>query len=453
MVDVVIIGAGFSGTMTAYHLMKHQGVRAIALVEPGPLARGVAYGTQDPRHLLNVRTSGMSALPQEPSHFLDWMSRDAGAPADPDDFAPRRTFGRYFSSLFAEARESFEGQFEAIHELVTDLHLETGAAVVKLASGRELHAHKVVLALGNFPPAVPRPLADPAIAEWVHSDPWRPEALAGLKGDEDLLLIGTGLTSIDVLFTLEERGHRGKIHLLARHALFPRAHTPVEEFTLRPLPEAPHTVTGLMRWVREEVTRAEAAGQGWRDVIDAMRPYLAQLWQGMNLAERRRFMRHVRLYWDVHRHRMPPASVEMLERLEARNQMLVHAGHLLGGTPENGKLAVRFLSRHTGEVEALHVDRVLNCTGPQGDYRRLDSALVRSLLKQGLIQPDALGLGLETAPDGAVLDAQGKPSEVLYTLGPARKAGLWESIAVPELRGQAENLAQRLLEDIGQPVG
>ncbi|HWY24061.1 MAG TPA: hypothetical protein VNX47_04035, partial [Nevskia sp.] len=59
---------------------------------------------------------------------------------------------------------------------------------------------------------------------------------------------------------------------------------------------------------------------------------------------------------------------------------------------------------------------------------------------------DALGLGLLTDAQGALLDRDGQASTWLYTLGPARKGQLWETTAVPEIRVQAQALARRLLQ-------
>ncbi|MNS38775.1 hypothetical protein D3C72_710360 [compost metagenome] len=261
--------------------------------------------------------------------------------------------------------------------------------------------------------------------------------------DEDLLLIGAGLTAIDWALSLAARGHRGHIHLLSRQGRLPHVHVPgLSPRTSEP-PAAPHTATGLLSWVRGEVRAAEATGLDWRQAVDGIRPHLQGLWRGLSHAERRRFLRHARPFWEVHRHRMAPEVAGAIARLRASGQLTVHAGRVAGyeDCPDAVRVSVR---QRRGGSASVTVARVVNCTGPEADFRKKRHPLVANLLERGLVRPDALGMGIEVSDDGAVLDAQGTPSDTIFALGPVRKGGLWETTAVPELRGQAGALAGHL---------
>jgi uncharacterized NAD(P)/FAD-binding protein YdhS len=123
----------------------------------------------------------------------------------------------------------------------------------------------------------------------------------------------------------------------------------------------------------------------------------------------------------------------------------VRAARILGYRPVANEVEVTIRPRGASAAGRIHVDRVVNCTGPSSDVRRVGDSLLDALLSRRLLRPDPLGLGVETAPDGALLDAAGHPSRVLYLVGPLLKADHWEATAVPELRQHAARLAERLL--------
>ncbi|MFN3428594.1 MAG: FAD/NAD(P)-binding protein, partial [Candidatus Sericytochromatia bacterium] len=271
-----------------------------------------------------------------------------------------------------------------------------------------------------------------------------PGVLDSVDPDEDVLLIGAGLTAIDWALSLATRGHRGHIHLLSRQGRLPHVHVPGLSPRPAVLPAPPYTATGLLAWVREQVRAAEAAGLDWRQTVDGLRPHLQGLWRGLSHGERRRFLRHARPYWEVHRHRMAPEVAGAIGRLRESGQLTLHAGRV--EAYEEGPTGVSVRVRLRGGGHAIvSVARVVNCTGPEADFRKKRHPLVANLLERGLVRPDALGMGIEVGDDGAVLDAQGAPSTNLFALGPVRKGGLWETTAVPELRAQASALAKALI--------
>jgi uncharacterized NAD(P)/FAD-binding protein YdhS len=270
--------------------------------------------------------------------------------------------------------------------------------------------------------------------------------LAGLELDAPVLLIGTGLTMMDMVVSLHSRHHQGKIYAVSRRGLLPLTHRSTKPYPAFLTPDtAPKTIRGLLRCIRSEVQTAAEQGCDWRSAIDSLRPITQQLWQQLGRAEQRRFLRHASPYWDVHRHRIAPEMGDVVRAMLESGQLTVTAGRIQDYQAAPDGVAVTVRDRQTQTNRVLQVSRAVNCTGVQIDYRRSPQPPIANLRAQGLIRPNDIGLGLDTAADGAVLDARGNRSSLLYTLGTPRRGDLWETIAVPELRDQARELAATVL--------
>jgi len=462
---VVIVGAGFSGTATALHLLRlaaqrQRGDLDLTLLErePRQFCRGVAYSTFDPRHILNVPAARMSFDPAAPDDFLDWLKGRGLAPREqPGEwFAPRQLYGQYLEARLREAESAAPVgvRFRRVTGEATDaqplpLLPEGEAWTVTLRGGDLLECDALVLALGNFPP--PHPVvADPQgyDSPRYFNRAWEPGAVDGIEPDDAVLLIGTGLTSIDMLVSLSRNGHRGPVTAVSRRGLwpFPHAHAPAWPDFLPADGAALQTksVRGLFRTVRREIAKAAVAGVPWPSVINALRPRTVGLWRGLPRVEQKRFLRHARPWWEVARHRMPASSATLVSELTARGQLTTVRGRIRTIVDADHHLEVGVHERNAGD-RVIKVTRVLNCTGAESNYRKLADPLVRHLMRHGLAHADALHLGLATDPDGRLEDAHGRVPHALYTLGPCRKGSLWETTAVPEIRGQAAALAARLL--------
>lgn len=450
---IAIVGGGFSGTMAAVQILRaaRRPLELHIIERKPPLGRGVAYGTRYGSHLLNVPAGKMSAFPSDPDHFLRWLEAHADllpAPPIATTFAPRKVYGAYVQSLLAEAEAKATIDVQVTHwtDEAIDLDIWDGHATINLESGQSVEVDQVILAIGNFPPGHPH-LADRTFfaSERYVGDPWQKGNLDSVKPDDVVLLIGSGLTALDLTLGMRERGHKGIVHLLSRRGQLPQRHQPAEpypRFLEQPLPA---TVRGLVKGVRQELKKAEAAGIDWRPVLDALRPQTQAIWHALPLAERRRFLDRVRPYWEVRRHRMPPDAAALADEMLALGRLHLYGGRLASLDERDGGVEARFRERGKVEDTVIRVDRVINCTGPECDYRRMRHPLIASLLGQGLVRPDDLALGLDTNASGALLDAEGHASPILFTLGPLRKGTLWETTAVPEIRVQAEELAATLL--------
>ncbi len=453
---IAIIGAGFSGSLVATHLLKtaHQPL-CIKLIDcRHAFGQGVAYSTQSPHHLLNVAAGKMSAFADEPEHFLQWLCShrhqlDLPIDLSAKSFIPRSIYGLYLQSILetAIATASPQVQLEAITDEVVAIKPEGDRVRVLLRQGATFSADQAVLALGNAPKSLPgEPLSLPPSC---HRHAWSTAALDDLAQDATVLLVGTGLTMVDMVVSLHDRQHQGPIYAISRRGLAPLVHQTIQPYAAWLAPAiAAKTTRGLVAQIRREVQTATQQGYDWRSVIDALRPVIPQLWQQLPHSEQRRFLNHVLPYWDVHRHRIAPAMATIVNTLRETGQLTLLAGRILSYQPTEQGLAVTIRQRRSSTEQALRVDRLVNCTGISVDYRRSSAALIANLREQGLIRPNALGLGLDTTPDGTVLDAQGQPSRWLHTLGPPRKGDLWETTAVPELRQQALALASTLLQSL-----
>jgi uncharacterized NAD(P)/FAD-binding protein YdhS len=446
--SVVIVGGGGSGTLLAVHLLRQaRGPLEVVMVEPRRPGRGVAYDAPHHEHLLNVPAGRMSALAEEPDHFTSWLLR-TGALVAADSFVPRHLYGLYLGATLDEARRSAPPGvlFRRSAQQVADVAIAGEGAAVRLADGEVLLTDRVALALGNLPGPGPLPdlLGDP---RYVH-DPWADGALLS-TADEPLLVLGSGLTMVDVALGLVARGRRAPIRAVSRRGLWPQAHllapgAPV----LAPKPlgrEA--TVLDWLHSVRTQAETARGLGTDWRGVVDALRGITVEIWTGLADAERRRFLRHLRPYWEAHRHRMAPRVARTIDELRRSGRLTVEAARVTA-TPRDEGLEVTLRPRRGGPSERLLVQRIINATGMEMDVTTATSSLLRKLLAAGLVRPDPLRLGLDATAYGALRDAAGRASPVLFTLGPPLRGLLWESTAVREIRQQAEALCRSWLETL-----
>ena len=441
------MGAGCGGTLVAAHLLRQSQPVHIELIDQRIPGRGLAYSTAWDQHLLNVRAARMSAFGSEPSHFLEWLRANGQPDATADSFAPRKVFGSYIQSILESAVRSAPAHRFRHHasRAVRLVHNRTKAQVA-LENGERIATDRVVLATGN--PA-PRPL-EPATGCYFNS-PWDAGALTGLDPKASVLLIGSGLTAVDAFLALEAQGHRGTIYGLSRRGKLSHVHTVYRKLPEPFVPSEIKSARLLLRAIRRRVEQAEEQGYDWRAVVDSLRPITNDLWGHFDLTEQSRVLRHLKTWWDIHRHRMAPEIGVKLNAALRRGQLQVLPGRLRRISPSEGNLEVDIRLRSQVDV-SLKVDRLINCTGSEEDYRRSPNPLLRSLLESGRIQASPIGKGLLTDRHGALIDSQGTPSDWLYTLGPPRVGGLFETTAVPELRIQAEALANHLVSAPYEPV-
>lgn len=426
----VVVGGGFSGALQALNLVE-AGVPRVTLIErSGMPGRGVAYGAAGEEHLLNVRAPGMSALPDDPDHFSRWLEARGD---DPDGFAQRRVYGAYVTQLLARASE----RICILSGEALDVVRGPSGETVLLRGGDEISADAVVLAVGNLAPADIPALSGAPEGVYV-ADPWSADVAAGLEADDAVLLIGTGLTAVDVGQTLDREGFKGRIVALSRRGLSPRAHAERAEI---PAAEAdvPAHCAGLLRQVR-----LAARTIGWRAAVDQLRPITQQLWASASATERRRFLRHLRPWWDVHRHRIAPSIAERLDQMQEEGRLHLAAGKIVSVEPSGGQALIRWRPRGGEADQSLVARRIVNCTGPEANIVRAGEPLLDNLIAGGRIRPDVCRIGIDVDPGCGTIGGAGEISESLFAIGPMTRGAFWEIVAVPDIRVQVQALARRL---------
>ncbi len=432
---VLIIGGGFSGTLLAINLVRLGGRVILIERDEAALAKGLAFGTRHSEHLLNVRASNMSAFPDDTKHFLRWMGFSTLDQAN--RFVPRLAYGQYLHALLVKSLAAAGNRLTIRPGTAVDLHEQADGVVLTLQDGAQIVGSAAVLALGNFPPRLPGVLSG-LPARLAVNDPWATDALAGLANDAPVLLVGTGLTAVDVILSLTRQGHYGPVLSLSRRGLHPRSHLPVgPDLGVVPIP--PERGTALIR-----ATRNRAKAVGWWQAVDELRPHTRTLWQAHSARSQAAFLRHLRPYWDVHRHRLAPAIAQQLAAQEATGRLNFAGGRIVSAQANDGEVAVAWRPRGTDGRQVFHAARVINCTGPEGDIAEVRQPLLSTLLERGTLRADAHRLGLDVDPQWRVLDRAGAAARRVFAAGPLTKGAAWEIIAVPDIRHQVWELARTL---------
>jgi uncharacterized NAD(P)/FAD-binding protein YdhS len=446
---VAIVGAGAAGALVAVHLLR-AGVGPVALVDPGDrVSRGVAYSTPFDAHLLNVEARVMGGLEGRPEHFAEWLVRD-GADVSPRAFISRGTFGDYLGELLATAvAEAPTGALDRLGAEVVGLAPSGTGYTLAMDDGSAIQAARIVLATGP-PPPPDVPLRDgswPRAHPRYVSNPWAPRALDAIPAEGDVLFVGTGPTTIDVALELAETRPGVRMTAVSRHGLLPAVHrqSGARQVTYRPVPPG-GSLSQQLRAFRAALPQAAAEGADARDMVDALRPHTQMIWKAFDRRDQERFLASLMRVWTVHRSRMPPIVAEWIEALRADGRLVIRAGSLLGVDPDPaGGLTVVIRPPSCAEDEVTFA-AVVNCAGPADSPFGRDSSLYNDLAARGLAGPHPLGLGVDTGDRGAVRGRDGELSEAIYAVGWLRRGELWESVAIPEIRDQAAELAEWLRE-------
>nr|WP_173576479.1 FAD/NAD(P)-binding protein [Acetobacter fallax] len=500
-VKIVIVGGGASGALAALQLAQWIAPTEILVVEPrAQIGRGIAYSTQNPAHLLNVRAGNISVFPDKPDDFVSWLQEKTDFPADPSAFAPRRLWGEYLTERFEEtgirhchasvrqitvddktvcltlkylsksealqdAHDSrgalpFPGRRQSLRHPVelkgtkdaTPFYGAQGNAPEQdnpgdfekhpVSDDQTLITGKVILATGHF-----LPVDVPQISETVRRDgryirniwdqwPGLPETHA------PVVLIGTGLTAVDALLRLRSDGYQGTVIMISRHGLLSSSHGPAESVRESVIPpETPPSALAYLKAFRQ----ALASGQSWRAGVDSLRGVSNHLWARLPSQEKQRFRRHLLHLWNTSRHRMAPQVAHSVTEDLARGRLIVRKGNVYAIEDSENSLSVKVRVREG--TDSIQAALVMNCSGPDTNYKRVQSPVLNSLFKTGLAKPDESGVALATDAKGALINASGNVSNLLYAIGPLRAGSLFETTAIPEIRQQAGDFASLLSEE------
>ena len=470
---IAVVGGGASGTLAVIHLLREaarqQVPLRVALIDRhGRHGLGQAYSTAHPAHLLNSPAHVMSAVAGDPGHLTRWADR---AGLSRDGFLSRPDYGRYLRELLEETERAALPASRVSHITAAVIAMRRSdrdrPLRLYLAADGRIDADVAILATGNLPsaPLVP----DPGNGRYI-ADPWEPGALKPAMDGSPVIVAGTGLTMLDVAIAITGAHPRAVVHAVSRHGLLPLCHhwprpvaadwpliggavapagvaglrheaaAPIGLAGLRHEAAAPVGLAGLIREVR-----ASAAGYpgDWQDVVDALRPQIPRLWDQLTEADKRAFLRLAARYWEVHRHRMPPATARRVGALRSAGRLDVLAGRVTAVRAQGDGVRVR-VEGH-GPAAELSAGWLINCTGPAGEIMATGDPLLRQLLDAGLARPGPLRLGLDADARGAVHDASGRPAGDIFTLGPPLRGRWYETTAIPEIRDQAAALGRMLV--------
>jgi uncharacterized NAD(P)/FAD-binding protein YdhS len=458
---VAVVGGGFSGSISAAQLLRRakqsqSPMKVVLLEQRGSIGEGLAYSSRETCHLLNVPAGRMSAWPDKPADFLNWANARYGG-VTADDFLPRQWYGEYVrETLLAAAADStdsedvshrFSVQFDEVRRIARH---PDGGWMLNLARGTSVRADAVLLAIGHRSPN------DPLVKKWTGprtrfvADPWKPFAMNPIPPEDAVVILGSGLTAVDAVMSLVGREHRGQITLVSRRGLLPQPHLPghgtpvdLKQMFADLIAGGPLSALKLCRALRKRIESAAAENIPWQYVVDGVRPDIQMLWGKLPVSERRRFLNHLRPFWEVRRHRMPVPVAKKFAELLSTKLVRIVPGRVDSVVANGDQLHIAIRERKAAETK-ITCSWIVNATGPSPSNSPAANPAIGSLLIQGLLVPDELNLGVQTTADGNAIGVDGQAVRDLFVVGTLRKPELWESTAVPELRLQAAAAAEQI---------
>lgn len=437
-----IIGGGISGTLSVLQIIK-QNKTPLSIFwfdSQNKFCKGYAYNTFDEGHLLNVRANNMSIFPNEPNHFVNWL-KSYHSNYSAKDFVPRKLFGDYVLHTFESLKNSNSHiKIHQIAEEVKSIHQSND--IFEIKTHQSYTVQKIILGLGNFLPAHPRSISKEFISSKQYfQNAFNVQLTNQIQSCNDITIIGSGLTMIDVIVSLSHYQYKGKINVISPHAYIPQAHQEnplpsVEAFIDK---EKRYSLSELFALVNQQLKKAKKEQLNLHSVIDSMRPFLQQLWLNFSIEEKQQFLRHLRHKWGVARHRAPSQSMSVFNNLKSSGQLELIKGRISDIKVSDLGFQIAYSNKHSNQ-QTLHTQLIINCTGPESDYSQLKSPLVQYLVTNQIISADAIKYGINAQKDCSI-------AKNIYTLGPPLKGILWESVAVPEIRVQAQELAAKIICD------
>ena len=459
---IAIIGGGFTGAMTLANLLRQargtlEPLHFVLIDNQPTIGKGVAYRTDDTRHLLNVPVEKMSAWPDCPGDFLKFaQAHDASI--KPGAFLPRKLYGQYVRQQLFDLAELAADRVsvELIQDLATTLTPSSNFSQwhIATAAGRALSAELAIVTLGHRPPEEDFSRQWKGPRERFVADPWTMPILGQIGPEEPVLLLGSGLTAVDTILSLDREDRTGRLTVLSRRGLWPQSHAsqpkpPVDlsQTAATWLDSSnPLTVRALLRTLRHHVKLAAGKNVDWGK--ERLAPIHCQTVGQVRLDRTQAvFTARAGFLGDS-----PPShgasSRRETQLAQARNLLDLTAGGLSSAEADDDGVNALLKCRGNAPARNLRVAWVINCTGPGAHTRQTTHPILRPLLDSGVLWGDDLGLGLHTDADGRALSASGVAHANLLIAGTLRKSTLWESTAVPELRQQAAAVAATALRTL-----
>ncbi len=451
MRTIAIIGGGLSGSAVALQIIKNVKQKTHLYIiekDKNKLFRGFAYSSLLPYQLLNVPVGGMSIFENEPDHFYEWIQKHYPKQHySKADYVSRKMYGDYVESTYQEYAAKSHHKITILNEEVTNILKQEDVWKIDLSKNRDIVFDHLFLCIGNFHPRVnfnitPKALSDP---KYVAS-PWLGENIEKVNKQDRVLIIGMGLSMIDQTISLKDKVDQ--IFSLSIHGLLPKKNEPAPIYELKKLPSLQKaSIIEYTRWFKDELKQAQKEGKNWMSLMNAIRDHISTLWMALNHEEKSRFLRHVRSYWEVHRHRTPEVSYNHLKAMENEGKLHLLKGRIVEIDKKGDIFYVSFKNKDTHKIESLEVNWIINCTGPQSNMKDINSTFLINLFKNKIISQDPLGLGLQTSENGHVINGYGQLEKNAHIIGPPTKGTFWENTAVKEIRKQAQKYVAEVFEN------
>ena len=458
MKKIGIIGVGFTGTMTAVHLINKttEPCEIILINERQSLNRGIAYNPYSNKHLLNVIAGKMSAYVNKPDHFLDWVleqeaidEKDRNLVAN--SFLPRKLYGNYLCEIWEEAKNTAASKnikLTVINSFVIDLEVLENSVSLWLDNATELHLDQCVIATGNQIPRNPIiPNMEFYNSEKYFQNPWKIESVKNTAENLPILIIGNGLTMVDTVFGLLEQDFKGVIYSISPNGfnILPHRANGLKYSRLVDELKDDLSLFELLKLVNKHIKIVRKNGLSAEAVIDSLRPYTQKIWKSLSQQEKILFMSRLRHLWGVARHRIPLHSHDKIQQLRIDGKLQINPGKIINFEEKDGFIVVEYFDKKEGITKSIQVSRIINCTGPETDLMNVEKNFLKNCLLKGILTQDNLKLGITADTETfQIINSEGKAHTNLFTIGSNLKGELWESTAVNELRTQAEKLAEKL---------
>ncbi|NTE88474.1 FAD/NAD(P)-binding protein [Agrobacterium rubi] len=447
--DVAVVGSGFSAISLVTNLLEQlPATTSIAIVgDDSAFGRGTAYRTELHLHRLNVPAARMSVFADRPEDFLDWLAK-RGQALDGTSFAPRNDYGLYLrdrlASLLRSQHQRARVDFVKA-KAVSCLSCTQEGADFRLNDGRHLHAANVALCLGVGTASLPRLTADADVAllRRVVRNPWKLGWLSKVRQNDTAVILGSGLTMIDQVLSLRNKGHRGPIHVLSRRGLVPHGHSKMPSKPIEPTIDGLTEISAILSRLRRQVRD----GADWRSIMDGLRPKTQHLWQQLSVAQRARFLRHALAWWNIHRHRIAPQVHKVFDALVKDGTVQIHAGFVSRIARANGENSLTYRRRGSSDEITLPFDWLINCTGMERAGIS-HSPLLQDMLAHNMIETDPLGLGIRVDGQSRIVSGEGSSREGMFAVGALTAGQFWEITAVPDIRVQTRNVAEAIAQRI-----
>ncbi len=444
--ELTLIGGGVAGVLTAINALRQYPNMRVAIIEMQTnLGLGIAYSAQNDYHLLNVAAGSMSAFPNQATHFYDWLCEN-GYKYRSEDFVPRRIYGLYIQNLCKQFLYPCP-HFSHIQQEAINMNTLGAEFGIVLKNGETLRSRQVVLATGNvFYKELP--IFAGVKANHYHDKPWTESFLAHIKPQEDVLILGTGLTMVDTVVSLFKKRHKGQIYAISRNGYVPFPHykpsIKYPNYSQEVLVAA--NLREVVELVRAHCEKALLRNIPVGAVIDVIRPHIQTFWQKASLQEKRWFSKEMAALWSVVRHRVPQRYSNLLMDLHfQRRQFEAMAGEVEGlEVAENGTYKVAVLEKQHHTHQHIHCQHIINCIGFDFDLEKHPHSLLTQLAHKGIIAKDELGMGIHIDENLNIIDLQGETQKNLYAIGSLLKGTLFETTALREIREQAAFISQQL---------